>query len=143
MSALSLISKMGKVAGLIRPSTNVTAYGAVERDYEGGATDIVAFLQPRSANITDRAGGDRMGITFRAYIAGIEDVRADDIIIYPASGSNAYRYRVTGVIVRSTGHRMWASRASIDSPHYCESRNHGRRTPTAQPKCAPQESVQQ
>ena len=98
MSALSLISKMGKVAGLIRPTTNVTAYGAVERDFTGGATDIVAFLQPRSANITDRAGGDRMGITFRAYIAGIEDVRADDIIIYPASGSDAYRYRVTGVI---------------------------------------------
>ena len=99
MSALSLISKMGKAAGLIRPTNNVTAYGAVERDYSGGASDIVAFLQPRSANITDRAGGDRMGVTFRAYIAGIEDVRADDIIIYPASGSDASRYRVTGVIV--------------------------------------------
>lgn len=99
MSALSLISTMGKVSGLIRPGANVTAYGAVERDYEVGASDIVAFLQPRSANITDRAGGDRMGVTFRAYIAGIEDVRADDIIIYPASGNDSYRYRVTGVIV--------------------------------------------
>jgi len=90
---------MGKAAGLIRPSNNVTAYGAVERDFTVGASDITVFFQPRSANVTDRAGGDRMGVTFRVYIVGIEDVRPDDIIIFPGSGDNAYRYRVTGVIV--------------------------------------------
>ena len=98
MSAGELIARFGKPAVLRRPSTNVTAYGAVERDYTAAPVDITAFIQPRGAGISDLNGAERLGTTCRIYIDGIADVRTDDEIIYPASGDSVTHFRVTGIL---------------------------------------------
>ncbi len=98
MSVGELITRFGKAALLRRPSTNVTAYGAVERDYTASSTSITVFIQPRGAGISDRAGADRLGTTCRIYIDGIADVLTDDEIVFPAAGSAVTRFRITGIV---------------------------------------------
>lgn len=102
MSVASLINQHGQSIQVARPTTTVTASGAMSRAYALAAT-LDGWLQPRSANDSTLAGRADMQTSATAYFPGVPDIRTDDVLIV---GAGTDFYHVTGVhnpILRTNG----------------------------------------
>jgi head-tail adaptor len=95
MSVAAMIARFAKEVGIRRPAYTKNAIGAATKTYS--ASTATAFIQERSAFESVSQGREQMRSSAVLYFAGSVDVRTDDIIVLPATGSDCAQYRVTGV----------------------------------------------
>jgi hypothetical protein len=96
MSVASLIARMGRSVAVRRPTTDHREDGSFFRTEEQ-VLEARAFIQPRAASETDAQGRQQMRQSCVLYLEGSVDIRTDDIVCDPPTGTDCRIYRVTGV----------------------------------------------
>lgn len=97
MSVAALIASMGKSVAVRRPTNAKNPNGTVERTMATTLT-TTAFVQERSSGEQVAQGRDNRRNQTVIYFDGSADVRTDDYIAVPPTGTVSL-YRVTGVRV--------------------------------------------
>lgn len=96
MSVASLIARMGRDIAVRRATSDHREDGSFFRTEEQ-VLAVRAFVQPRSAGEQEAQGRQQMRQACVIYFEGAVDIRTDDIVCDPPTGTDCRIYRVIGV----------------------------------------------
>lgn len=98
MSVAAMVARMGVSAAVRRPTYARSSIGGADKTW-ATTLSTTCFVQERGSAEQVAQGRNSMRSATVIYFTGSVDVRADDVIAVPPTGSTCVLYRVTGVRV--------------------------------------------